>query len=117
MSDGYSYIDSHSIYIDAKTGVLINIPGLTKESDLIFFESIAVAKRLDELYSKPIQIEGSISLMHLHLHLFQDVYTWAGKPRTVDISKNGKPFFEYNRFPMGFKFIDSLIEEYIKLTL
>lgn len=31
MSDGYSYIDSHSIYIDAKTGVLINIPGLTIE--------------------------------------------------------------------------------------
>ena len=53
--------------------------------------------------------------MHLHLNLFQDVYTWAGKPRTVDISKNGKPFFEYNRFPMGFKFIDSLIEEYIKI--
>ena len=115
MSDGYSYIDSHSIYLDPKTGVLFNIPGLTKESDLIFFESITVAKRLDELYSRPIQIEGSISLMHLHLHLFQDVYTWAGKPRTVDISKNGKPFFEYNRFPMGFKFIDSLIEEYIKI--
>jgi cell filamentation protein len=28
----------------------------------------------------------------VHHHLFQDVYTWAGKPRTVRIAKQGNPF-------------------------
>jgi len=28
----------------------------------------------------------------IHWHLFQDVYAWAGKPRTVRISKGGSPF-------------------------
>jgi cell filamentation protein len=113
MSDGYSYIDSNSIYVDSKTGVLFNIPGLTNEADLIFYESITVAKRLEELYTRPTKIEGSISLMRIHHHLFQDVYTWAGETRTVNISKNGKPFFEFNRFQMGFKFIDSLVTDYL----
>src|SRR5438128_5566381 len=28
----------------------------------------------------------------VHHHLFQDVYIWAGKPRTVRMSKQGNPF-------------------------
>jgi len=28
----------------------------------------------------------------VHRHLFQDVYEWAGTPRTVRISKQGNPF-------------------------
>jgi cell filamentation protein len=28
----------------------------------------------------------------VHHHLFQDVYDWAGKPRTVRMSKQGNPF-------------------------
>jgi cell filamentation protein len=28
----------------------------------------------------------------IHRHLFQDVYEWAGKPRSVRISKGGNPF-------------------------
>jgi len=28
----------------------------------------------------------------VHHHLFQDVYEWAGKPRTVRIAKGGNPF-------------------------
>jgi cell filamentation protein len=44
--------------------------------------------------------------------LFQDVYGWAGEVRTVNISKNGKPFFDGERFHIAFKFIDNLIAEY-----
>ena len=48
----------------------------------------------------------------MHKHLFQDVYDWAGQVRTVNISKDGKPFFDGELFPNAFKFIDSLIIEY-----
>lgn len=39
-------------------------------------------------------VTGDFSFKHLcsiHRHLFSDVYSWAGKTRTVDISK-GTPF-------------------------
>jgi cell filamentation protein len=31
-------------------------------------------------------------LRHIHRHLFQDVYDWAGELRTLEISKGGEPF-------------------------
>lgn len=44
--------------------------------------------------------------------MFQDVYEWAGQVRTVNISKNGKPFFNGERFNIGFQYINVLIIEY-----
>ena len=38
---------------------------------------------------------GNLDYAHyraIHKHLFQDVYSWAGQPRTVRISKGGNPF-------------------------
>ena len=116
MSDGYRYIDSKFTYIDPVSGILRNLPNLTDESDLLFFESSAVAKRIEELHSNPIKIINSDTLVTIHHHLFQDVYDWAGKVRTVNISKDGKPFFDGERFHTGFRFIDSLITEYHALN-
>jgi cell filamentation protein len=116
MSDGYRYIDSKFTYIDPVSGILRNLPNLTDESDLLFFESSAVAKRIEELHSNPIKIINSDAFLTIHHHLFQDVYEWAGKVRTVNISKDGKPFFDGERFHTGFRFIDSLINEYHALN-
>lgn len=47
---------------------------------------------------------GEFDLQHLsaiHHHLFQDVYEWAGKPRTVDISKGGSEFMPWSRIETG----------------
>jgi cell filamentation protein len=38
---------------------------------------------------------GNLDYEHyrnIHRHLFQDVYNWAGEPRSVPISKGGNPF-------------------------
>ena len=115
MSNGYQYIDLKHDYINQISGILKNLPNLTEESDLLFFESSAVSKRLEELHTNPIKITNSSSLLEIHHHLFQDVYEWAGKVRTVNISKDGKPFFEGERFQMGFRYIDSLIIEFDKI--
>ena len=43
---------------------------------------------------------GGFDLAHLraiHWHLFQDVYDWAGKLRTVEIAKGGHQF-QFRRF-------------------
>ncbi|GHV53652.1 hypothetical protein FACS1894181_17550 [Bacteroidia bacterium] len=51
-------------------------------------------------------------MLDIHRYLFQDVYSWAGKVRTVEISKGGTPFFPVKRFNNAFSYIDGLISEY-----
>jgi len=87
MSDSYKYIDFDYIYTDPKTGILRNLADITESDVLLFFESGAVAKRIQELFEKPIKIKGVDTLLSIHRHLFQDVYSWAGEKRKVEISK------------------------------
>jgi len=112
MYDSYKYVDPDYTYTDPKTGILRNLAGLTEADALLFFESGAVAKRIQELYENPIKIKGIESLFVIHKHLFQDIYAWAGKKRKVEISKAGKQFFPTTHFESAFKYIDTLISEY-----
>jgi len=116
MSDSYKYVDHDYIYTDPKTGILRNLADITDPDDLLFFESGAVAKRIQELYEKPIKIKGVDSLLSIHRHLFQDVYSWAGKKRKVEISKAGKQFFPTTHFDNAFRFIDTLISDYRSIS-
>ncbi|HPS46405.1 MAG TPA: Fic family protein, partial [Bacteroidales bacterium] len=116
MHDSYKYIDLDYTYTDPKTGILRNIADLTDPADLLFFESVVVAKRIQELYDKPIKIIGADSLLSIHRQLFQDIYTWAGKKRKVEISKAGKQFFPTTHFDNAFRFIDTLISDYKKIS-
>lgn len=75
------------------TAVLRNIPGLRDEDALREFEYEQTKLRIEELRERPIA--GKFDLEHLkaiHRYVFQDVYEWAGKVRTVRISKNGDAF-------------------------
>ena len=116
MSDSYKYIDPDYTYTDPKTGILRNLAGLTDSDALLFFESGAVAKRIQELHENPIKIKGIESLFEIHKHLFQDVYSWAGEKRKVEISKAGKQFFPTTHFQNAFRYIDSLISDYKKIS-
>ena len=112
MSDSYKYIDPDYTYVDPSSGLLKNLLDISDHDVLLFVESSAVSKRLQELFWNPITIKGTSSLLEIHQHLFQDIYAWAGKVRTVNISKDGKPFFDGERFSSAFQYIDSLVEEY-----
>lgn len=75
----YGAIDDPYCY--PGTTVLKNKLGLTKQADLDEFEAEISLQRSAE----PLP-EGKLSYFHyraIHRHLFQDVYAWAGKPRTV----------------------------------
>lgn len=115
MSDSYKYIDFDYTYIDPKTGILKNIPGITDPEVLLFVESGAVTKRLQELYNNPIKIKGIENLFDIHKHLFQDIYIWAGKKRVVEISRDGKQFFPTTHFDNASSYINSLIADYKKI--
>lgn len=72
------------------TTVLINRLGIRDQAGLGAFEAEVTAERA----SQPLPA-GRLSYTHyraIHQHLFQDVYAWAGKIRTVRISKDGSTF-------------------------
>ena len=115
MSNSYKYIDHDYTYNDPKTGLLRNLLDITDSDTLLFVESGAVTKRLQELYENPIKIKESEDLFKIHRHLFQDIYIWAGKKRIVEISKGGKQFFPTTNFDNGFKYINSLISEFSQI--
>jgi cell filamentation protein len=115
MSNSYKYIDPDFTYTDPNTGLLRNLQDITDPEVLLFVESSAVTKRLQELYENPIKIKGVDSLFEIHRHLFQDIYIWAGKKRTVEISKDGKQFFPTSHFDNAFKYIDQIITEFKKI--
>ena len=62
-----------------------------------------------------MKIKDCQGLFDIHKHLFQDIYHWAGKPRMVEISKDGKQFFPTAQFGTGMSYIDNLILDYRKI--
>jgi cell filamentation protein len=72
------------------TAVLKNRANIRDQAALDAFEHEAMLQRAEEPY--PV---GRLSVNHfraIHRHLFQDVYAWAGRFRTVRISKGGSMF-------------------------
>lgn len=110
----YRYLDPDDTYTDSESGLLRNLQNIKSYELLLAFESLSVTRRLEDLYKRPLKIQASISLLSIHKYLFQDVYSWAGIPRTVEISKEGKQFFPTHRFDTAFAYIDTLIVEYRK---
>jgi cell filamentation protein len=81
IADPYCYPD---------TTVLKNIPAIRDSAALAEFETVSTAQRADE----PLP-DGRLSVRHyraIQHHLFQDVYVWAGKFRTVRLGKDGSAF-------------------------
>jgi cell filamentation protein len=80
-------------YLYPGTDVLRNLANLRDPVTSAAFEANATASRLIELAAAGVS--GGFDVPHLkaiHRHLFQDVYSWAGDFRTVNISKGGHLF-------------------------
>ncbi len=94
-------------YTYANSTVLVNKLDLRSEAELEAFEAEISSARAEE----PLP-EGALDFSHykaVHHHLFQDVYDWAGQPRTVRISKGGNPFcFPENIEDQATKVFDDL---------
>ena len=75
-------------YVDPNTRVNFNRLGITDSRVLQVVEYQATAIRIQQLDLAPIA--GEFGLEHwraVHKHIFQDVYDWAGKERTLNLSK------------------------------
>jgi cell filamentation protein len=86
---------SEDPYVYSGTTVLKNKLNIHDQSLLEKAEKQLVRKRLEQGIPN-----GAFNYVHLkavHRHLFQDIYTWAGKERRVDIAK-GNTLFAHTQF-------------------
>ena len=77
-----------TVYCYPNSNVLRNRLNITDQDELLKMEADITGERLAELQISPV--DGSFDFKHLcaiHKRIFQDLFTWAGKPRTVDIGK------------------------------
>lgn len=75
-------------YCYPNSDVLINKFGIKDSVKLFMAEKEETSIRLFDLQKNPIK--GKFDFAHLkaiHKYIFQDIYEWAGKERTVDIGK------------------------------
>lgn len=83
-------------YLYPGTDVLQNKFAIHDGSILKTLEYELTKLRLDELMIEPVK--GRFDLSHLcaiHRYVFQDMYDWAGKIRTLDIAKPGSYFAHF----------------------
>ena len=80
---------SDTIYCYPDSDVLINKMDIRDQAKLEEAERRLTMFRMSDLLDVPVK--GDFDLDHLksiHRYLFQDLYSWAGEIRTVDISKS-----------------------------
>ena len=90
-------------YVIPGSACLKNLLGLTDPNELRTIEARIISIRDVELARTVLP--GEYNLAHLqafHRHLFQDIYSWAGQLRTVDIAKDGLRFGNW-------KFVDEQV--------
>ena len=110
--DGYEYIDPDNQYTYRNSTVLINKQNITNSEEAYRSEHLFVTRRLADLRLKAIEVHSISDILSIHKHLFQDVYSWAGQYRQVNISKNGNPFMAIQSFSTAETYVNNLIHTY-----
>ncbi len=86
-------IDSINEDCYPNTTVLRNKFGILNEEELSQVEALISTVKIAQLEETPIT--GSFDFKHycdIHYYIFSELFDWAGKVRTVDISKKGTNF-------------------------
>ena len=78
-------------FVDPDETVLVNKRGITNLEELQRYEEEALAKAYEKLLGE-VRIDTQLScdlIRHIHERIFGNLYAWAGRWRTVNISKPG----------------------------
>jgi len=74
-------------YVYEGTNVLINLANIKEQDKLDNFETTLSRVAIVELLKNPIDVTSTKDIFEIHKRLFKEVYSWAGKPRTINIYK------------------------------
>lgn len=94
-------ITSWDDYFIPGTTVLANKLGLADHDDLQLHEAILSGARITELLAAddaiPLDYTG---FQLIHRHIFQDIYAWAGEPRTTPTTRMTKSYRDVVHYPL-----------------
>ena len=80
-------------YFIPGTTTLRNLAGITDEETLAEYEREVSAVRLFELVANPLNVPLDFQcLLVIHKHIFRDIFPWAGRIRTIAMSKGTNQF-------------------------
>lgn len=74
-------------YVYEGSNVLKNLADIHDQNKLNDFETTLSRLAIVELLKNPIEIKSTEDIFPIHEKLFKDVYSWAGKPRLINIYK------------------------------
>jgi cell filamentation protein len=90
--DKYDVSDNmEAQYVDEAREILVNKPGITDITTLQLAEERGLSRAYGTLFSE-VRVDTPITaelIKHVHERIFGDLYEWAGRWRTVEISKPG----------------------------
>ena len=106
-------------YVYEGTNVLINIANIKNPEELDNYETTLSRIAIVEMLKNPINITSTIDIYRIHERLFKEVYSWAGKPRTINIYKtepvlNGLSvnYSEYKSIEADLKNVQKMINSF-----
>ena len=112
-----------------KTMALENKLGITNSAELANTEERLTKKRAVELFEQKLlsgfEVGTYKGLQQIHEYLFQDIYDFAGKTRTVNIAKGGFRFAPLmyldaaleNISKMPQSTFDEIVEKYVEMNV
>lgn len=102
------------IYFDPIHNVLKNKLNIKDAEELEKIEYIFTGYRLAQLSQKDVNpILSMDDYKEIHKFLFQDIYDWAGKYRTVDIHKGNTSFLPYKYINRAEEQINESIKSFL----
>ena len=109
------YLKEWDSYFYPNSNVLKNKLDIRDYDELKKVESEYTFRRLVELRENPLPLNfDKKHLIKIHEYLFQDLYDWAGKYRTVYMAKNSSYFAEVDSIDIYLDDAFSLMQEEIK---
>lgn len=74
-------------YVYEGTNVLVNLADIKDQKTLDNYETTLSRIAIVNVLKNPIDINTADDIFKIHELLFKEVYSWAGKPRTINIYK------------------------------
>ena len=74
-------------YVYEGTNVLINLANIKDQVELDNYETTLSRIAIIDIIKNPIDITSTFDIYKINERLFKEVYSWAGKPRTINIYK------------------------------
>lgn len=94
-------------YLYENSNVLINKANILEQDKLDEFENRMTNLALVSLFRNEIMIQDVFDLFKIHKYLFERVYEWAGKKRTINITKSEPIINGRSVGYADYKFIDN----------